>query len=150
MKKLIPILLILGLLSTSCKYFSKEDSKEPVKSEATIALEKKLKAEQAKHKAELKKVKEEANLQIQNLEQELTTSKEQCSRYKLVVGSFKEEGNAQQFSTQLESEGYKTEIIPFYDFELVSIGSFETIAASMSQLNQAIENIDEEAWIYIK
>ncbi len=69
--------------------------------------------------------------------------------YHLVAGCFMEEENAQRLHTQLTNEGYDSQIIPFYNLQMVTYNSFETRQEAQNALNLIVQETGKElTWVY--
>ena len=69
--------------------------------------------------------------------------------YHLVAGCFMEEENAQRLHTQLTKEGYDSQIIPFYNLQMVTYNSFETRQEAQNALNLIVQETGKElTWVY--
>lgn len=69
--------------------------------------------------------------------------------YHLVAGCFMEEENAQRLHTQLTNEGYDSQIIPFYNLQMVTYNSFETRQEAQHALNLIVQEPGKElTWVY--
>lgn len=82
---------------------------------------------------------------IENASQKNQT-KEQ---FYLVVGSFKDISNAEKYSKQLKSEGYKSEVIPQSGKNYVTVGSFATKEKATEEKNNLIKKFSS-VWILKK
>lgn len=82
---------------------------------------------------------------IENASQKNQT-KEQ---FYLVVGSFKDISNAEKYSKQLNSEGYKSEVIPQSGKNYVTVGSFATKEKAAEEKNKLITKFSS-VWILKK
>lgn len=69
--------------------------------------------------------------------------------YHLVAGCFMEEENAQRLHAQLTKEGYDSQIIPFYNLQMVTYNSFETRQEAQNTLNLIVQETGKElTWVY--
>ena len=64
--------------------------------------------------------------------------------YHLVAGCFMEEENAQRLHAQLTKEGYDSQIIPFYNLQMVTYNSFETRQEAQNALNLTAQETGKE------
>ena len=70
--------------------------------------------------------------------------------YHLVAGCFMEEENAQRLHAQLTKEGYDSQIIPFYNLQMVTYNSFETRQEAQNALNLIVQETGKElTWVLI-
>ena len=79
-------------------------------------------------------------------------AKDYPHKYAIVLGAFKEEGNAEKFSKKVQAEGYKTDIINFRS------GYKAVCACPTEDLNEAFRTLDKllaedfcpmDAWILV-
>jgi len=69
----------------------------------------------------------------------------------IIVGAFKNSSYANDYSAEMKVQGYAGRIIAGpYNFNLVTSGSYESIKASLQDLNGVRDNVIETAWIYIE
>lgn len=60
-----------------------------------------------------------------------------------------EEENAQRLHAQLTKEGYDSQIIPFYNLQMVTYNSFETRQEVQNALNLIVQETGKElTWVY--
>jgi len=73
------------------------------------------------------------------------------SKVHIIVGAFKNSSYANDYSAEMKEQGYAGRIIAGpYSFNLVTSGSYESIKASLQDLNGVRDNVIETAWIYIE
>jgi hypothetical protein len=73
------------------------------------------------------------------------------SKVHIIVGAFKNSSFANDYSAEMKEQGYAGRIIAGpYNFNLVTSGSYESIKASLQDLNGVRDNVIETAWIYIE
>ncbi len=73
------------------------------------------------------------------------------SKVHIIVGAFKNSSYANEYSAEMKEQGYAGKIIAGpYNFNLVTSGSYESIKASLQDLNGVRDNVIETAWIYIE
>ncbi|RLD92413.1 MAG: hypothetical protein DRJ29_11780 [Bacteroidetes bacterium] len=73
------------------------------------------------------------------------------SKVHIIVGAFKNSSYANDYSAEMKEQGYAGRIIAGpYNFNLVTSGSYESIKASLQDLNGVRDNVIETAWIYIE
>jgi len=73
------------------------------------------------------------------------------SKVHIIVGAFKNSSYANDYSAEMKEQGYAGKIIAGpYSFNLVTSGSYESIKASLQDLNSVRDNVIETAWIYIE
>lgn len=69
--------------------------------------------------------------------------------YYLVAGCFDIESNAKSLNSKLLSEGFDSNIIPFYNMNMVTYGGFETRQEAQNALNQIVLDPEKEwTWVY--
>ena len=149
MKNLLGIIL-LGLIVSSCSLFQKssmnqdeidamlaENQALKTQVEASRDLEDRLALAQSQA--------DEAMLKLSACEDAST------SKVHIIVGAFKNSSYADEYSADMKNQGYDGRIIAGpYSFNLVTSGSYESIKASLQDLNSVRDNVIETAWIYIE
>ena len=73
------------------------------------------------------------------------------SKVHIIVGAFKNSTYANEYSAEMKGKGYAGRIIAGpYNFNLVTSGSYESIKASLQDLNSVRGDVIETAWIYLE
>lgn len=71
------------------------------------------------------------------------------SGYHIVVGSFQDRENAQQYISELQAEGYEAYLADGdASFSRVAIGNFQSWGAAKNALDGVRQNINSGSWIY--
>jgi hypothetical protein len=148
MKNLIGI-IILGLIVSSCSLFQK-----PTMTQEQIDI---MVAENDALKTQVESNKDLADqLALARMQADETMLKlADCeggdSKVHIIVGAFKNSSYANEYSAEMKEQGYAGRIIAGpYNFNLVTSGSYESIKASLQDLNGVRDNVIETAWIYIE
>jgi len=148
MKNLIGIIL-LGLIVSSCNLFQKpsmtqEQIDEMVAENNALKTQVQSSKDLADQLALARMQADEAMLKLANCE-------EGNSKVHIIVGAFKNSSYANDYSADMKELGYDGKIIAGpYSFNLVTSGSYESVKASLQDLNSVRENVIETAWIYIE
>lgn len=148
MKNLIGIIL-LGLIVSSCSLFQKPSMNQD-EIDAILAENEALKAKPNNSK-DLEDQLALARMQADEAMLKLADCEGGNSKVHIIVGAFKNSSNANEYSAEMKEQGYAGKIIAGpYNFNLVSSGSYESIKASLQDLNSIRDNVIETAWIYIE
>ena len=148
MKNLIGIIL-LGLIVSSCNLFQKpsmtqEQIDEMVAENDALKTQVESSKDLADQLALARMQADEAILKLADCEGE-------NSKVHIIVGAFKSSSYANEYSAEMKEQGYAGRIIAGpYNFNLVTSGSYESIKASLQDLNSVRDNVIETAWIYIE
>jgi len=148
MKNLIGIIL-LGLIVSSCTLFQKpsmtqEQIDEMVAENAALKTQVTSNKDLADQLALARMQADEAMLKLADCEGG-------NSKVHIIVGAFKNSSFANDYSAEMKEQGYAGRIIAGpYNFNLVTSGSYESIKASLQDLNGVRDNVIETAWIYIE
>ena len=71
--------------------------------------------------------------------------------YKMIVGSFQVEANAEKYAQKLADQGYQTEIIQASNgYFRVSAKAYPTLKEGLSELETFRYDISENAWVHVK
>ena len=148
MKNLIGIIL-LGLIVSSCSLFQKPSmTQEQI--DVMVAENDALKT-QVNNNKDLTDQLALARMQADEAMLKLADCEEGNSKVHIIVGAFKNSSYANDYSAQMKEQGYAGRIIAGpYNFNLVTSGSYESIKASLVDLNSIRSNVIETAWIYIE
>ena len=149
MKNLVGI-IVLAMLVTSCSMFQK-----PSMSEEEIDA---MMAENAALKSQLNQAKDledqlaMTRMQLDEAHLKLVACEEAAkSRVHIIVGAFKSDTNAEDYSKVMKDAGYDGKILAGpYSFNLVTASSHESLPAALNALAAIRENVIEEAWIYLE
>ena len=139
----------MGLLVSSCSLFQKPSMTQEQIDEMVAenyALKKQVESnnDQADQLALARMQADEAMLKLADCEGG-------NSKVHIIVGAFKNSSYANEYSAEMKTQGYAGRIIAGpYNFNLVSSGSYESIKASLQDLNGVRDNVIETAWIYIE
>ena len=148
MKNLIGIIL-LGLIVSSCSLFQKPSMNQEQIDEM-VAENDALKT-QVKSSKDLEDQLALARLQADEAMLKLADCEGGNSKVHIIVGAFKNSSYANEYSAEMKTQGYAGRIIAGpYNFNLVTSGSYESIKASLQDLNGVRDNVIETAWIYIE
>lgn len=103
-------------------------------------------------KEEMKKIEEEAKARIDSIKKAYSEKYSGMNdTYHVVVGSFKIEKNANNYTQYITNQGYKPQILHLNNgFHLVVASSYNTISYAKKALTALQKNVTENAWIYIK
>ncbi|RLD57465.1 MAG: hypothetical protein DRI97_05290 [Bacteroidetes bacterium] len=148
MKNLIGIIL-LGLIVSSCSLFQKPSMTQEQIDEM-VAENDALKTQVTSNK-DLADQLALARLQADEAMLKLADCEGGNSKVHIIVGAFKNSSYANDYSAEMKEQGYAGRIIAGpYNFNLVTSGSYESIKASLQDLNGVRDNVIETAWIYIE
>ena len=148
MKNLIGIIL-LGLIVSSCSLFQKPSMTQEQIDEM-VAENDALKTQVTSNK-DLADQLALARLQADEAMLKLADCEGGNSKVHIIVGAFKNSSYANDYSAEMKEQGYAGKIIAGpYNFNLVTSGSYESIKASLQDLNGVRDNVIETAWIYIE
>ena len=148
MKNLIGIIL-LGLIVSSCSLFQKPPMTQEQIDEM-VAENDALKTQVQSNK-DLADQLALARLQADEAMLKLADCEGGNSKVHIIVGAFKNSTYANEYSAEMKEQGYAGRIIAGpYNFNLVTSGSYESIKASLQDLNSVRGNVIETAWIYIE
>ena len=148
MKNLIGIIL-LGLIVSSCSLFQKPSMTQEQIDEM-VAENDALKTQVTSNK-DLADQLALARLQADEAMLKLADCEGGNSKVHIIVGAFKNSSYANDYSAEMKEQGYDGRIIAGpYNFNLVTSGSYESIKASLQDLNGVRDNVIETAWIYIE
>jgi len=148
MKNLIGIIL-LGLIVSSCNLFQKPSMTQEQIDEM-VAENNALKT-QVQSSKDLADQLALARMQADEAMLKLADCEEGNSKVHIIVGAFKNSSYANDYSADMKELGYDGKIIAGpYSFNLVTSGSYESVKASLQDLNSVRENVIETAWIYIE
>ena len=148
MKNLIGIIL-LGLIVSSCSLFQKPSMTQEQIDEM-VAENDALKTQVISNK-DLADQLALARLQADETMLKLADCEGGNSKVHIIVGAFKNSSYANDYSAEMKEQGYAGRIIAGpYNFNLVTSGSYESIKASLQDLNGVRDNVIETAWIYIE
>jgi len=148
MKNLIGMIL-LGLIVSSCSLFQKPTMNQEQIDEM-VAENDALKT-QVKSNKDLTDQLALARMQADEAMLKLADCEGGNSKVHIIVGAFKNSSYADEYSAEMKEQGYAGKIIAGpYNFNLVTSGSYESIKASLQDLNSVRDNVIETAWIYIE
>ncbi len=148
MKNLIGMIL-LGLIVSSCSLFQKPTMNQE-QIDVMVAENDALKT-QVKSNKDLADQLALARLQADEAMLKLADCEGGNSKVHIIVGAFKNSSYANEYSAEMKDQGYAGKIIAGpYNFNLVTSGSYESIKASLQDLNSVRGNVIETAWIYIE
>ena len=148
MKNLIGIIL-LGMIVSSCSLFQKPSMTQEQIDEM-VAENDALKTQVQSNK-DLADQLALARLQADEAMLKLADCEGGNSKVHIIVGAFKNSSYANDYSAEMKEQGYAGRIIAGpYNFNLVTSGSYESIKASLQDLNGVRDNVIETAWIYIE
>ena len=148
MKNLIGIIL-LGMIVSSCSLFQKPSMTQEQIDEM-VAENYALKTQVQSNK-DLADQLALARLQADEAMLKLADCEGGNSKVHIIVGAFKNSSYANDYSAEMKEQGYAGRIIAGpYNFNLVTSGSYESIKASLQDLNGVRDNVIETAWIYIE
>jgi len=148
MKNLIGIIL-LGLIVSSCSLFQKPSMTQEQIDEM-LAENDALKTQVQSNK-DLADQLALARMQADEAMLKLADCGGENSKVHIIVGAFKNSTYANEYSAEMIGRGYAGRIIAGpYNFNLVTSGSYESIKASLQNLNSIRGDVIETAWIYIE
>jgi hypothetical protein len=148
MKNLIGMIL-LGLIVSSCSLFQKPTMTQK-QIDVMVAENDALKT-QVKSNKDLADQLALARMQADEAMLKLADCEGGDSKVHIIVGAFKNSSYANEYSAEMKKQGYAGKIIAGpYNFNLVTSGSYESIKASLQDLNGVRDNVIETAWIYIE
>lgn len=70
--------------------------------------------------------------------------------YYIVGGSFKKEGNAEDFRDKLNSQGFNSKILQKGNFMFVTYQTFNNLETAKTALADIQQNQNSDAWLYVK
>ena len=160
MKKLLFVLSIgSALFLTSCKdgtsFFGKAKKAEA----KVLALEtensnlkKQLAVCEEQQSNEIMIIRSDYEAKLSELQKQLESGKiKEYSGYFVIVGSFKNQKYAQDYSKKMKEMGYEGNIVAGpNNFYLVTSGTYKTLKSSLEPMRQARSTIASQAWIYFK
>lgn len=144
MKKLLPILLMLVFAAAGCKYFSKGTA-DLAKTNAR--LDSTLKAEKSAHEKELDQLKQESQMKIDSLK---LSCEKLNNRYHIIVGAFKVPGNADSYLKAMNGKGYHAQIVSLGSYQMVSVNACSSLREALGQLGNFRNEVNKDAWIYVR
>jgi len=152
MKYLTLIIVILILASTpSCKFLRE---KKIIGRKKTELAELQAQQKMVRTADSLKKVQEQLQA-IENARLDsIRFAEEQrlalASRYNIIVGAFITPEYAREWADEYRNRGYDAKIIPMEGgrFELVAAESHESAGMAFRRLNQFLDTVQIDAWIY--
>ncbi len=148
MKNLIGIIL-LGLIVSSCSLFQKPSMTQKQIDEM-VAENDALKTQVQSNK-DLADQLALARMQADEAMLKLADCEGGNSKVHIIVGAFKNSTYANEYSAEMKGKGYAGRIIAGpYNFNLVTSGSYESIKASLQDLNSVRGDVIETAWIYLE
>ena len=148
MKNLLGIIL-LGFIVSSCSLFQKP-SMTQAEIDEMVAENDALKTQVESNK-DLEDELAMARMQADEAMLKLANCEDESSKVHIIVGAFKNSTYADDYSALMKNQGYAGKIIPGpYSFNLVTSGSYESIKASLNDLNGVRDAVIETAWIYIE
>ncbi len=148
MKNLIGIIL-LGMIVSSCSLFQKPSMTQEQIDEM-VAENDALKTQVQSNK-DLADQLALARMQADEAMLKLADCEGGNSKVHIIVGAFKNSTFANEYSAEMKEQGYAGKIIAGpYNFNLVTSGSYESIKASLQDLNSVRGDVIETAWIYIE
>jgi hypothetical protein len=148
MKNLIGIIL-LGLIVSSCSLFQKPSMTQD-QIDILVAENEALKAKPNNSK-DLADQLALARMQADEAMLKLADCEGGNSKVHIIVGAFKNSSYANDYSADMKKLGYAGKIIAGpYNFNLVTSGSYESIKASLQDLNSVRGDVIETAWIYLE
>ena len=157
MKKIIILISLFALIFTaSCKKINRWFGKSPNEDQISLImkkndeLQKQLQEDSIRYAKELAQLKNSYQQKINELQKDVTSGKNNDSNvYLVVVGSFKNEKFAQNYSQKIKKLGYEGKIVKGpWDFYLVTYGTYNTLKTSLPALQKARENVATESWVY--
>ena len=148
MKNLIGIIL-LGLIVSSCSLFQKPSMTQKQIDE--MVFENNALKKQVKSNKDMEDQLALSRLQADEAMLKLADCEGGNSKVHIIVGAFKNSSFANDYSAEMKEQGYAGRIIAGpYNFNLVTSGSYESIKASLQDLNSVRDGVIETAWIYIE
>lgn len=148
MKNLLGIIL-LGFVVSSCSLFQKPSmSQEQI--DAMVAENNALKT-QVENNEDLADQLAMARMQADEAMLKLAECENLASETHIIVGAFKNQGYADEYSALMKNQGYAGKIIAGpYNFNLVTSGSYASIRAALGDLSDVRSKVIETAWIYME
>jgi len=116
------------------------------------ALRSELEDIEGQHQAEITEIRSDYEQKLANLQKQIEAGTlQEYDAYYVIVGSFKNDNYAQEYSGKIKELGYEGKIIPGpNDFNLVTYGTYSTLKSSLEPMRQAREKVAPAAWIYFK
>lgn len=155
MKKLLLLIILTGLLSQSCDFFQKKDMFSNDKDSLLLyqkkrdslrfmdsikALRNKLSSLRARNQRLLDSIKSESDRREPS-----------GFRYHVIVGSFKTREYLNSYNRYVQEKGFDTQILRNeYDFNLISVESFNSWRQALNTLKQIRQDFEKTAWIYVE
>ena len=153
-KNLFLFIIVIAIAFSGCKWFQKDE-----KSQEEIEAARQARIDSiAKAKADsLRKVEQELQKKQAALEKEAAEEqkKQEQARinaqkpYHVIIGSFKNASYADRYAKKMENEGFKTTIIQSDNgFNMVSVGSHQSLNRAARQLTDIREGGNYQVWVY--
>ncbi|MBN1108044.1 MAG: hypothetical protein JXR66_03550 [Bacteroidales bacterium] len=145
------LLMVLLAGMPSCKFFKDKKifGKKKAELEALQEQQRKIReADSLKAVEERLRVLEQARLDSMRLAEEERLAL--ATRYNIVVGAFITPEYAREWVEEYRNRGYDPTIIPFpgTSFELVVAEAHPDAAKAFSRLNQFLDTVQIDAWVY--
>ena len=142
MKRIIILSLSAIILMTGCKFFGKKDIDKKLSS-----IEQQRIDDSIKFVNQLNQLKDDSQKRIDSVNSACANP---SYTYYVITGSFKNPANAENFSSQMISLGYKSHIITISNgFHLVSASSGNDQAQAFQALANLRQAVNQEAWLFV-
>lgn len=150
MKKLIIPLMLLVLLTPSCKFFNKPGKKKLAAMEAQARLDSLRVADSLRIVEQKLLAKEQARLDSLRLVEEQRANR-QKNKYNIIVGSFQTREFAESYAEEYKEIGYDPQIIDDTNstFHLVAAESHSSFSEAARRLEQFQDTVSIDAWLYV-
>ena len=150
MKKLIIPLMLLILITPSCKLFKKPSKKKMAAIEAQARLDSLRVADSLRIVEQRLLAKEQARLDSLRLIEEQKANKPK-DKYNISVGSFQTLEFAESYAQEYKEIGYDPQIIDAANsaFHLVSAEAHSSFREAARRLEQFHDTVSIDAWLYV-
>ena len=154
MKQLIFIIILVLPLTQSCDFFQKKDLF--FNSRDSLMLYKK-KQDSLRFMDSIQELKSKLSALQRRNQRLLDSIREQPQRsssgyrYHIIVGSFKTREYLNSYNRYVQEKGFDTQILRNeYDFNLISVESFNSWRQALNTLEQIRQDFEKTAWIYVE
>jgi len=154
MKKLIFIIILALPLTQSCDFFEKKDLFSNNKDSLLLYKKKQDSLRLMDSIQELRSQLSSLQRRNQRLLDSIRQQPQSSStgyRYHIIVGSFKTREYLNSYNRYVQEKGFDTQILRNeYDFNLISVESFNSWRQALNTLEQIRQDFEKTAWIYVE
>jgi cell division protein FtsN len=146
MKKILFLLAIITLTTTSCEYLRKKGIIGKSKNKELMALQNKNRNDSIEFADKLERLKKESQAKIDSVQKSCGAA----GKYHVIAGSFMNPANADNYNAEMTKMGYHSQIINISNgFNLVSVFSSDNYQEMLNALTNARGSLDTGSWLYI-